>query len=93
MHGDSDTPLQGGYSGVEPYIVAGLSVNRYIFDLSDLNNSRWTVPLGSSGHPGSPHFADQAPIWADIRVIPMLYDWERIRADAESHQTLSPSAE
>ena len=92
MHGDSDTPLQGGYSGVEPYIVAGLSVNRYIFDLSDLKNSRWSVPLGSSGHPGSAHFADQAPIWADIRLIPMLYDWERIQADAESRQTLSLSA-
>ena len=91
MHGDSDTPLQGGYA-MEPYIVAGLSVNRYIYDLNDLRNSRWSVPLGSSGHPGSPHYADQARIWADIQLIPMLYDWDVIQAKAESHQSLSPEA-
>jgi penicillin amidase len=89
-HGDGDTPLQGGYSGVEPYIVAGLSVNRYIYDLDNLKNSRWSVPLGSSGHPGSSHYADQAPIWADVHLIPMLYDWDAIRSEAETHQTLNP---
>ena len=89
MHGDSDTPLQGGY-GTERYVVAALSVNRYIFDLGDLNNSRWSVPLGASGHPGSPHYADQAPIWAEIELTPMLYDWSAIRDGAESHQTVSP---
>jgi penicillin amidase len=91
MHGDSDTPLQGGYA-LEPYIVAGLSVNRYIYDLNNLKHSRWSVPLGSSGHPGSPHFADQAHIWADVQLIPMLYDWDAIRTQAESHQGLSPWA-
>lgn len=89
-HGDGDTPLQGVYSGVEPYIVAGLSVNRYIFDLADLKNSRWSVPLGSSGHPGSPHYADQAHLWADVRLIPMLYDWETIQKQAESRQEMNP---
>ena len=89
MHGDSDTPLQGGYA-IEPYVVAGLSVNRYIYDLNDLKNSRWSVPLGSSGHPGSPHYADQAHIWADVQLIPMLYDWDTIQAKAESRQSLSP---
>ena len=88
-HGDSDTPLQGGYSA-EPYVVSILSVTRYLFDMSDLSNSRWSVPLGSSGHPGSPHFADQAAAWADVELTPMLYDWDVIRGEAESVQRLSP---
>jgi penicillin G amidase len=88
-HGDSDTPLQGGYS-LEPYIVTTLSVTRYLFDLSDLRNSRWSVPLGSSGHPGSPHYADQAGTWAEVELTPMLYDWDDIQEGAESLQRLSP---
>jgi len=92
MHGDGDTPLQGGYSRVEPYTVTGVSVNRYVFDLGDLASSMWAVPLGSSGHPGSPHYADQASTWADVRLVPMLYHWGRIASEAESRQTLSPKA-
>jgi penicillin G amidase len=87
MHGDSDTPLQGGYA-MEPYIVAALSVNRYIYDLNDLKNSRWSVPLGASGHPGSPHFADQSGVWAETQLTPMLSDWDVIQDGA--HQVLNP---
>ncbi len=90
VHGNSDTPLQGGYS--DPFTVSAVSVNRYVFDLHDLSNSRWVIPLGASGHPGSPHYADQAESWANIELIPMLYDWDAIREDAESNQRLSPES-
>jgi penicillin amidase len=65
-----------------------MSVARYVFDTNDWNNSRWIVPLGASGHPGSPHYADQAPIWAEVAMLPMLYDWDRIKDESESHQVL-----
>jgi penicillin amidase len=90
MGGDGDTPLASGYSPGRPFAVTLLSVVRYIFDLSDWENSCWAVPLGVSGHPGSPHYADQAPIWADVELVPMTYTWERIRAEAESQQKLEP---
>jgi penicillin amidase len=90
MGGDGDTPLASGYSPGRPFAVTLLSVVRYIFDLSDWDNSCWAVPLGVSGHPGSPHYADQAPIWAAVELVPMIYTWERIKAEAEAHQTLEP---
>ena len=90
VHGDGDTPLAASYSLPERYTVSGLSVNRYIHDPSDWRNSRWIVPLGSSGHPASPHFADQAELWADVEFIPQLWDWEEIREKAETTQRLSP---
>jgi penicillin amidase len=49
------------------------------------------VPLGSSGHPGSPHYADQAATWGEVHLLPMRYEWTQIRADAESQQTLEPA--
>lgn len=88
--GDSDTPQAAAINPAVNYNVAGTSVTRYIFDTDDWNNSRWIVPLGSSGHPGSPHFADQVDHWANVEYIPMLYDWGVIAKRAETHQRLEP---
>ena len=89
-HGDGDTPLAGGYRLQQEFVPTGISVNRYIHDPSDWTKSRWIVPLGASGHPGSPHYADQAEAWANVKYIPQLWDWEQIRREAESHQRLEP---
>lgn len=88
--GDGDTPQQGGYSTVDHYALTSMSVNRYIHDPADWRRSRWIVPLGASGHPGSPHFADQAPLWANVETIPQLWEWEDITAAAETQQQLRP---
>ena len=89
--GDGDTPLQGGYSPANPATVTSLSVARYSYDPSDWENSLWVVPLGSSGHPGSPHYADQSETWRQVKMIPMGYDWGRIEASCETKQPLEPS--
>ena len=89
MGGGLDTPQAAGHSPMGPYVIAGTSVARYVFDLADWENSRWIVPLGSSGHPGSPHYADQATTWANVKLIHMRYGWEGIRRDAVTSQVLS----
>ncbi len=89
-HGDADTPLAGAYALAEGFTATVMSVNRYVHDPSDWRNSRWIVPLGASGHPGSPHYADQAGLWADVETIPQLWDWDDILAAAETRQTLMP---
>ncbi len=86
--GDGDTPQAASYSPANPYAIASTSVLRYIYDLADWNNSRWIVPLGSSGHPGSAHYSDQALIWSEVGYIPMLYSWTQIAETAESCQLL-----
>tara|TARA_B100001029_G_scaffold114922_1_gene95056 strand:+ start:6731 stop:9067 length:2337 start_codon:yes stop_codon:yes gene_type:complete len=86
--GDSDTPQQGGY--IENLEVNSISVNRYIHDVSDWNNSRWIVPLGSSGHPGSKHYSDQSQYWAEVKTIPQFWDWNEIEKSCESKQRLLP---
>lgn len=91
-HGDGDTPLAGAYSIADRFVATVMSVNRYVHDPSDWRNSRWIVPLGASGHPGSPHYADQAGRWADVETIPQLWDWDDIVAGAEARQTLKPAS-
>lgn len=90
--GDGDTPQQGGYWGPDRFSVVSLSVNRYIHDPADWRRSRWIVPLGASGHPGSPHFADQAQLWAEAETVPQLWDWDDVVAAAATRQQLLPGA-
>ena len=89
-HGDADTPLAGAYAIGEAFTATVMSVNRYIHDPSDWRNSRWIVPLGASGHPGSPHYADQAELWADVETAAQLWDWDDIVAAASTRQRLVP---
>ena len=89
-NGDGDTPLQGGYSPATFATVTSLSVARYSYDTSNWDNSLWVVPLGSSGHPGSPHYSDQSEAWRRVEMYPMRWDWGSIIANSKMHQTLMP---
>ncbi len=90
VHGDGDTPLAGSYANDNPFTVTGLSVNRYIYNPAAWEKSLWIVPLGASGHPASPHYADQAECWSNVQFIPQLWDWDQIRAKAKTYQRLTP---
>jgi penicillin amidase len=90
VHGDADTPLAGSFT-LASFTVTGLSVNRYLFDPADWTTSRWVVPGGASGHPGSVHYADQAKLHADVEYIPALWDFAQIEAEAETVQRLEPA--
>ena len=86
--GDADTPWAGPYSPADFAALGGMSVFRYAYDPADWERSLWAVPLGSSGHPGSAHYSDQAEMWSNVRMAPMMYGWDRIADHAESKQTL-----
>jgi penicillin amidase len=90
--GDGETVQAAEYVPAVGFQVALTSVARYVFDLGDWERSAWIVPLGASGHPGSPHYADQAGDWAAVRLRPMRYGWARIAAEAETQQRLEPVA-
>ncbi len=89
--GDGETVNATGYLPGAGYHVAMTSVARYAFDLGDWEASGWVVPLGASGHAGDRHWTDQLTAWSECRLLPMRYDWARIRAAAESSLTLIPS--
>ena len=89
--GGGDTPHAGGYPLIDGFAVGSASVNRYVHDPSDWSKSRWIAPLGSSGHPGSPHYTDQQQLWAAVETIPQLWDWEEIERTAETVQALLPA--
>ena len=90
--GDGDTVLATGLlPAAGPSATYG-ALSRYVFDVGDWENSRWVVFHGASGHPGSPHYADQNARWSACEMVPMRYDWAGIEAHAETTQVLRPAA-
>ncbi|MFD8203613.1 penicillin acylase family protein [Streptomyces sp. NPDC059701] len=51
---------------------------RYVWDLADRQDSRWVVPHGASGVPGSPHHRDQLPLWLAGELAPVVTDFDRL---------------
>ncbi|MET7291873.1 GNAT family N-acetyltransferase [Streptomyces griseoloalbus] len=56
---------------------------RYVWDLARREDSRWVVPLGASGVPGSPHHRDQQPLWVAGDLAPVVTDWHRLRKEPD----------
>jgi len=88
--GDGDVPWASGSPTPAEFAIKTGPINRYIHDPSNWINGRWIVPLGSSGHPASPHFSDQQDMWSKVETIPQLWDWDEIAGDAETKQRLMP---
>ncbi len=59
LGGDGDTVQANGLVAPAGPRAAYGALARYAFDVGAWGNSRWSVFLGASGHPGSPHYADQ----------------------------------
>ncbi len=53
---------------------------RFIADLSDLDNCQGILVPGQSGHPASPHYADNIQPWLRGEYHPMAYTRKRVEA-------------
>ncbi len=63
---------------------------RAIYDLADLENSRFILPTGQSGNILSPHYSDMTPLWLDGRSIRILTDKETVLENASGQMELRP---
>lgn len=79
-----------GWTTTDGYFVDWLPSMRMIVDLGNLNNSVTVHTTGQSGHAYHPHYADMAPLWADVQYYPMWWDQPSAIADAEGHLVLKP---
>ncbi|MFJ9543123.1 penicillin acylase family protein [Streptomyces sp. NPDC101225] len=56
---------------------------RYVWDLARREDSRWVVPFGASGVPGSPHHRDQLPLWLKGDLVPVVTDFGRLTKESD----------
>ncbi|WP_084959202.1 GNAT family N-acetyltransferase [Thermoactinospora rubra] len=89
LSGDHDCVLcTSSVPGVTDLAARGPAA-RYVWDLARREDSRWVVPFGASGVPGSPHHRDQLPLWLNGELVPVITDWDRLAT--ESFPTPNPT--
>jgi len=64
---------------------------REILDVSDWDRSTATNVPGQSGQPGSKHYSDLLPLWAEGKYFPLLYSKQKVEAMAKERLTLEPA--
>ncbi len=74
----------------EPFANRWAASLRAIYDLSDLENSRFIHSTGQSGHVLSPHYRDMAQRWARVEYLPMVTDRAAIEKGAYATLSLVP---
>lgn len=70
--------------------IAGSTLS-LILDASDWDRSLAIAAPGQSGEPGSPHFADLAPLWAGGGYVQLAFSERAVEAVAESTLVLVPA--
>ena len=62
---------------------------RGIYDLSDLEKSRFMITTGKSGHIFSPHYGDLAPLWINVKSITITGGEDALKAAGARELTLT----
>ncbi|MCM2515183.1 penicillin acylase family protein [Streptomyces griseoincarnatus] len=83
LSGDHDCVLcTSAVPGITDLAVRGPAA-RYVWDLARREDSRWVVPHGASGRPGSPHHRDQQPLWLAGDLAPVVTDWAQLTKETD----------
>jgi penicillin amidase len=88
--GDEQTVLQSSYLAGESYRATVIPSWRQIVDLSDPDAAFGVLPTGQSGNPESPHWNDQAELWATGRLHPLPFTRAAVEREAEATLRLLP---
>ena len=91
--GDSVTVNVGHYAQhneADPFASTQGASYRGLYDLADIDRSRFIAATGQSGHPLSAHYRDLTELWAAGETVPMLRDPERYGSDAIGRLILTP---
>jgi penicillin amidase len=88
--GDNFTVDAASFSFDQPFTMNHGASQRYIADLSDLDQSRTVHTTGQSGQLFHPHREDFISLWQNVEYHPMLFSREQVEAHTQAHLTLVP---
>jgi penicillin amidase len=88
--GDGFTVHNTGFRTSDFRQTGGASY-RQVLDLGDWDNSVALNSPGQSGDPGSPHYRNLFPLWAEGEFFPLLFSREKIEAVTEEILLLHPT--
>ena len=90
MWGSLSSVSPAPYHLTHPFEVYHGASERYIFDLSDIDNSLRIIPTGISGNFMSPHYDDQVDLWRTNTYRSFVLSREKVESDARYTLILKP---
>jgi len=99
--GNRSLPVDGGFHTLNraasypnftraPYAALHGATLRMVMDFSDLDRSRFLIPMGQSGNPLSPWYDNALEDWRDLRYLFIAGRREDLLRRAEASQWLRP---
>jgi penicillin amidase len=88
--GDGFTPNNGRYN--EKFQQIHGASYRQVFDLTDWDRGLTTSVPGQSGQPGSPHYADLLPLWAESKYFPLAFSRRKVEEVTTHRLVLKPQS-
>jgi penicillin amidase len=85
-----NTTVNATYFGGPSFDELGGASYREIFDLSDWDNGVGVNVPGQSGQPGSPHYDDLLPLWANGQYFPLRFRKESVDRETTDVLELKP---
>jgi penicillin amidase len=71
-------------------LTGGISSMRMVVDFSNLDNSRFIIPMGQSGDPFSPHYDDLLEAWATGGYVIPGFSTEAVQTNSNRTWVLTP---
>jgi penicillin amidase len=90
--GDEFTVDAAWFSYAEPFAMTGGASQRFIADLSDLDNSLTIHTTGQSGQLFHRHREDFIPLWQNVEYHPSPFSRGAVESYGDTVLTLTPSA-
>ena len=88
--GSASTPRAQTWRASDFSVTAGASV-RFVFDVGAWDNSVFTNSPGQSADPGSAHYRDLFPLWAEGGYAPLPFSREAVERAARRVIALKPA--
>lgn len=86
--GDGTTPHNTRYN--EQFEQVHGATYRHLLDLADWDRGLATSAPGQSGQPGSPHYDDLLPLWANEQYFPLVYSRAQVERVTRHRLWLRP---
>ncbi|HXG09012.1 MAG TPA: penicillin acylase family protein [Gemmataceae bacterium] len=86
--GDATTPNAASHDARFRQISG--ATYRHLFDLADWDRGLATSAPGQSGQPGSPHYADLLPLWAEGEYFPLVFSRAKVEQVTKHRLRLVP---
>jgi penicillin amidase len=86
--GDANTPNNTRFD--DRFRQVHGATYRHLIDLADWDRALATSAPGQSGQPGSPHYADLAPLWAKGEYFPLAFSRPKVDEVTRHRLTLRP---